>query len=57
MKVVRREALGSFTDLKDDPQQRKRSSWLHRKLERETGLPLLGFTKRGMFHSDAMERH
>ena len=57
MKAVRREALRSFTDLKDDPQQRKRSSWLHMRLERDTGLPFLGFTKQGMFHSGAMERH
>ena len=57
MKAVRREALRSFTDLKDDPQQRKRSSWLHMRLERDTGLPFLGFTQQGMFHSGAMERH
>ena len=57
MKAVRREALRSFTDLKDDPQQRKRSSWLHMRLERDTGLPFLGFTKQGMFHSGAKERH
>lgn len=58
MKAVRREALRSFTDLKDDPQQRKRSSWLHMRLERDTFVKaLLGFTKQGMFHSGAMERH